>query len=86
MENGSESTALGDGDKAPTTVGGMTHALNGLVVNDAPFSLIIRRHLIITMRASSDFDEDIAIFRSGEQMVDEPLWTDKEQDGRSFTE
>lgn len=65
----------------------MTYAINFLVVNNAPFSLIIRRPAMKTMRASLDSNEYIAIFRSVEQVATVPRspCTEKENDGRSLS-
>lgn len=41
-----EATVLGEIDKVPITVGGMTHAVTVLVVNDARFRLVIGKSAI----------------------------------------
>lgn len=71
MADGFKATVLGEVDNVPMTVGGMTRAFTVLVVNDALFSLVIKRPTMKNLRASLDLDlaKDISIFRSGEQVV-----------------
>lgn len=73
MADGSEAAVLEEVDKVPITVEDLTYVLTFLVVNDAPFGLIIGRPAIKFMRASLDFDKNIAIFRSGKEVVAVPL-------------
>lgn len=88
MRISDQSEAIGrkEVDKDPQLVGRMTLVIIILIVTAAPFSFTIGRLAMKNMRASIDFDKNVAIFRSGEQLVTVQLWTDREQHGCSLTE
>lgn len=62
MTNGSEDTVPRKVKKVPTTVRRISHVLAFSVGKDAPFSLIIKILAVRTIRASSLFDKNNAIF------------------------
>lgn len=78
INEGSEACALGRVHEIPITVENRTCLLNVLVVNDAPFSLFIGCLAMKKMRASKEFDEHIAVFRSGERKNVVQLFADGE--------
>lgn len=47
--DGSKGTVLGEKDKVPITLGGLTYVLTFFVVSDVPFGRIIRRPSMTTM-------------------------------------
>lgn len=74
-------TVLGEIDKVPFIVVGVTHSLTVSVVNNGPFRPVIGRPAMKSMRASLEFDEDISIVQSRKQAITVPLCTDNKTDG-----
>lgn len=56
---------FGRGGKSPDFSGGMNYALSVLVLDDAPFSLMIGEPQMKTVTASLNFDADTASIKLG---------------------
>lgn len=88
ITDGTEAVKLGKFTTKVVTVGGLIYEMTFLVVTKAPLDLIIGRPAIKEMKATLEFDKDIAIaiFKEGGKPVKLPHWTEGEERNDTLSE